>query len=198
MVLESYLHNDLKRMTDATLSDTYKSQKKSLQQENKYELILEFFGVVDQLKIGELSAKLENILFSHEPNSTLQKRIFLIVLEALQNIYNHSLPDKEGNCFGGFCVLHLDGEYILYFVSPIESEKIDVLSDQLTELNSQPLDQLKENYLNQLKNGQISQKGGAGLGLKGMRSRSRQPIEFAFRENKEWGHSFHVKIKLIK
>jgi len=101
--------------------------------------------------------------------ATLQKRIYYIMVEGLQNITHHQeeiANDSNFDKYPGIFAIQKDGGR--YFISTgniVANDKIDALKSKLDIINSLDQNELKKFHREILASGSISDKGGAGLGL---------------------------------
>ncbi len=109
----------------------------------------------------------------------LQKKTGFLIAECFQNIVRHN----ESSIENGFFLTRND-EGMLHIASGniVANEAVETLSEKLENLNSLSKDELKQIYVETLKNNQFSEKGGAGLGLIEMARKSRNKLDFEFRD----------------
>lgn len=99
-------------------------------------------------------------------SSGIQKKVFHVMVECLQNISKHGArpdPSREGR--GIFLVSKGEDEYNVTSGNIIENEHIDKLKENLEHINSLDKAELKALYKKQIREGRLSDKGGAGLGF---------------------------------
>ena len=107
------------------------------------------------------------MLKEEEPNS-VQKKVFHVMVECLQNISKHAdghmvdATTKEGR--GIFMVSKGENEYNVTTGNTIPTHKIAELKEMLENINSLDKVGLKKLYKQQIREGRLSEKGGAGLG----------------------------------
>jgi len=108
-----------------------------------------------------------------------RKRLFMFVLENLQNITRHSL--NLGN-YGMSLVIYTktDEGYTVTTGNAIVNEEVKELNDRLEEINRLEPDQIKEIYRTVLQSSDLSSKGGAGLGLLEMARKTGNKLDFDF------------------
>ncbi len=108
-----------------------------------------------------------------------RKRLFMFVLENLQNITRHSL--NLGN-HGMSIVVYTknDKGYTVTTGNAIVKEEVKELKDRLEEINRLDPEQIKETYRTVLQSADLSSKGGAGLGLLEMARKTGNKLDFDF------------------
>ncbi|MCQ2974509.1 MAG: SiaB family protein kinase [Bacteroidales bacterium] len=115
--------------------------------------------------------------------STLQKRIYYIMVEGLQNIARHQEEVASLNTekYPGIFAIQKNGEK--YYVSTgniVANNKIKDLQEKLDTINSLNQEDLKKFHREILAAGSISDKGGAGLGLIEMSRKSGNKLLYNF------------------
>jgi predicted methyltransferase len=123
------------------------------------------------------------MLREEEPN-TVQKKVFHVMVECLQNISKHAsqpeiaTDEKEGK--GIFMISKGESEYLVTTGNTIPTEKIDGLRFMLENINSLDKEGLKKLYKQQIREGRLSEKGGAGLGFIDIAKKTGRPLEYHF------------------
>ena len=121
-----------------------------------------------------------------ETQATLQKRIYYIMVEGLQNITHHQdeiANDRNFEKYPGIFAIQKSGEkYYITTGNIIANDKVDDLKSRLDVINSLGKEELKKYHREILTGGTISDKGGAGLGLIEMSRKSGSKLHYKF----EW------------
>lgn len=123
------------------------------------------------------------MLREEEPNS-VQKKVFHVMVECLQNISKHAEhktefeTTKEGR--GIFMISKNADEYLVTTGNIIPTEKIEPLRLMLDNINSLDKEGLKRLYKQQIREGRLSEKGGAGLGFIDIAKKTGQKLDFHF------------------
>ncbi len=115
--------------------------------------------------------------------STLQKRIYYIMVEGLQNISRHQdeIANANSEQYPGIFAIQKNGER--YFISTgnlVANDKIPALQDKLETINALDQEDLKKFHREMLAAGSMSDKGGAGLGLIEMSRKSGNKLIYSF------------------
>ena len=136
----------------------------------------------------------ERNLDSSGEESGTRRKVFNVMVEALQNIVKHS--SEQGTRAGSlmsksaiFMISKDDNRYCVMTGNPIAKTSVAKLKGNLDDLNSKDKEGLKEMYKDIIKNTQISEKGGAGLGFVDMARKSGEKLEFTF-ANMDDEHDF--------
>lgn len=148
-------------------------------------LILVYDGDFTQETTKSILAMAERNLDSSGEESGIKRKVFNVMVEALQNIVKHS--SEQGLTAGSlvsksaiFMISKDDKKYCIMTGNPIPKGSVAKLTSNLDDLNSKDKEGLKEMYKEIIKNTQISEKGGAGLGFVDMARKSGEKLEFAF------------------
>lgn len=117
--------------------------------------------------------------------STLQKRIYYIMVEGLQNITRHQdeIANLNTEKYPGIFAIQKNGER--YYISTgniVANDKIPALKEKLDTINSLNPDELKKFHREMLTSGSMSDKGGAGLGLIEMSRKSGNKLLYSFEQ----------------
>jgi hypothetical protein len=148
-------------------------------------LILVYEGDFTQETTKSILSMAERNLDSSGEDSGTKRKVFNVMVEALQNIVKHS--SEQGLQVGSlisksaiFMISKDDSRYCVMTGNPIAKGNVSKLTANLNDLNSKDKDGLKEMYKEIIKNTQISDKGGAGLGFVDMARKSGEKLEFTF------------------
>jgi len=119
-----------------------------------------------------------------EEKRQLQKRVYHVMIECLQNISKHAfhtLEETNASLNHGILIISKNQEdYLVTTGNIIETSRTEFLNDLLTKINSLEKNQLDKLYKHQLKEGRLSRKGGAGLGFIDIKRKTGQNLEFHF------------------
>ncbi len=148
-------------------------------------LIFVYRGVVTSQNSEALLMLLEKELEQSEFGFTDRKRLFMFVLESLQNVIRH-IDDLEHASMSLVVYSKNDSGYTVTTGNVISSEDESELRKQLVLLNSLETDGIRALYRERLSTTSLSDKGGAGLGLIEMAKNSKSKLDFDFiRINKD-------------
>ncbi|MFN8254772.1 MAG: SiaB family protein kinase [Bacteroidales bacterium] len=114
--------------------------------------------------------------------SSLQNRIYFIMVEGLQNVTRHQddVTGDTGDYSGIFAIQKKGSRYLITTGNLIVNSKVDSLKQRLERVNSLDREELKKLHREILSTGELSDKGGAGLGLIEMARRSGNKLLFDF------------------
>lgn len=157
--------------------DFYKSMK-------KHEISLVYEGEITHQITKAFTSLTESNMAKEEESNTVQKKVFHVMVECLQNISKHA-DDYGTNDYifsgrGIFLVAKGEEEYSVTTGNTVENTKIPVLKGLLEQVNSLDKDELTELYKKQIKEGRLSDKGGAGLGFIDIKRKTGRNLDYHF------------------
>jgi hypothetical protein len=159
-------------------------------------LVISHCGELSQEKISNLSTLVENQLVNLEVSKGAMKKMFNIVIEALQNILLHGEKDGNGvqHCY---VIIGRDHNELSIFTGNLVSNiNVDKMKRRLEGIKSLDEKGLKGKYMEVLSNGELSAKGGAGLGFLTIALKSNNNINFDFRNVNESVSLFSLQSKV--
>ena len=149
------------------------------------EINLVYEGVVTQEITKTFTAMTEKNMEKNEESSQVQRKVFNVMVECLQNISKHADPmsGEEGEERRGIVLVsHGDECYNVITGNVIKKEKREGLEKSLQHINSLDKDGLSALYKQQIIGGKISEKGGAGLGFIDIAKKSGNKIDYQFKD----------------
>jgi hypothetical protein len=153
----------------------YKSMKTN-------EINLVYEGEVTQEITKTFTSLTEKSLAKNEESNMVQRKVFHVMVECLQNISKHadSIGD-EVERRGIVMVSHGEESYNIITGNMIKKEKIPELEKSLQTVNSLNKEDLSSLYKQQMREGRISDKGGAGLGLIDIAKKTGSKLTYQFK-----------------
>ncbi len=157
--------------------DFYKSMK-------KHEISLVYEGEITHQITKAFTSLTESNMAKEEESNTVQKKVFHVMVECLQNISKHA-DDYGTNDYifsgrGIFLVAKGIDEYSVTTGNTVENIKIPDLKKLLEQVNSLDKEELTELYKKQIKEGRLSDKGGAGLGFIDIKRKTGRNLDYHF------------------
>jgi hypothetical protein len=125
--------------------------------------------------------------------ATIQKRIYYIMVEGLQNITRHQDEvNYETDKYPGiFAIQKRKKKYFVTTGNLVLNDKIPSLKEKIAKINSLEKDELKKFHKEVLSTGIMSDKGGAGLGLIEMARKSDNKLISSFElVNEEYSYFY--------
>jgi hypothetical protein len=113
----------------------------------------------------------------------VQRTVFHVMVECLQNISRHADDHESSSIFSGkgiFMVSKNSDVYCITTGNAIISEKITVIKKMIEEVNELDQSQLRNLYMKQMREGRLSEKGGAGLGFIDIKRKTGNKLEYQF------------------
>jgi len=171
----------------------------SFDKQNSLDFVYDFYVKMKKNKInlayeGEITHQItkaftslteNNMALDDDPNS-VQKKVFHVMVECLQNISKHAenrhsvVSSKDGR--GIFMVSKGENEYNVTTGNVIHNEKVSALKKMLENINSLDDEGLKKLYKQQMREGRLSDRGGAGLGFIDIARKTGEKLIFSFLE----------------
>ncbi|HVN58960.1 MAG TPA: SiaB family protein kinase [Bacteroidales bacterium] len=144
-------------------------------------LMFVYRGVVTNENSAALLMLLEKEMENAEFGFVGRKRLFMFVLESLQNVTRHS--DHNAYAEMSLVVYSKTGTgYTVTTGNVIETERITDLRGKLDEINNLDAGEIRSVYRNMLSHSEFSNKGGAGLGLIEMAKKTGNKLDYDFIE----------------
>lgn len=167
-----------------------------------HNVILIYEGDFTQETTKSILTMAERNLESSGEESGIKKRIFNVMVEALQNIVKHSdeveQQDKSKSHAAIFLIGNEQSRYSIMSGNPVLKENIPTLKTALERINSLDKDGLKELYKEIIKNTTLSEKGGAGLGFVDMARKSGEKLEWDFVDVSDELSFFCLKVNIAR
>lgn len=160
-------------------------------------ILVSHVGELNQDMVNTISSIVETQMENLGVSKNAVKRIFNIVIEALQNICLHGEKDNNGYQMTYFIIGKKGNEFNIYSGNIISNSKVDSLNRRLNSIQSLNDAELKKHYIEVLSNGELSIKGGAGLGFLTIQLKSNKTMDFEFHTlNKDFSlFSLHSKVE---
>lgn len=144
------------------------------------QLLFIFRGDITEKNSLPLLTLLENEMKDDSYGITGRKRLFMFVLESLQNIVKHGTRLDRGMM--PLVAYSKAGEgYRVVTANVIAGDHVENLRKRLEQVNNLDVQGIRELYKKILMNTEFSEKGGAGLGLIEMAVKTGNRLDFDFR-----------------
>lgn len=166
------------------------------QAENGISFLYEFYRLMKSHKVimiyeGEFSQEITKSVLSMTENSfntekvdeSVKKKVYNIMMEALQNICKHEFKNTENaipNSESMFMISSTEKEYYIITGNAIEKNIIEIIKTKIDKVNSLDAEGLKAFYKEARLNSTISAVGGAGLGFIDIARKSGNKISYHF------------------
>lgn len=170
-------------------------------------IVLSFKGHIDAGLLSSILDIMENKLKTISEPSKIQKKVYNVLVECLQNLYHHI---NESNIFSGkqgkdldeleksaiFMIGKEEDAYKIFTGNQILSQDVEDLKNKIDNINGLNRKELKMLYQDILNNGQLSAKGGGGLGLVDIARKSGNKLNYSFEKMNEDLSFFTLEIKV--
>jgi hypothetical protein len=145
----------------------------------KERLMFVYRGVVTDENSVSLLSLLEKEMENSEFGFIGRKRLFMFVLESLQNVSRHGVHDEHSS---RSLVLYskIPTGYTVTTGNVLRTSKVARLKEQLDEINNLNPEEIKAIYRQMLSTATISESGGAGLGLLEMAKKTGNKLDYDF------------------
>ena len=166
------------------------------------DVIVHYKGSISADIITRVLEHIENELAIRNEKSKLRKKVYNVMVEALQNLFHHSglQPEisKTGEIEKNFAIFVLkklpDGNFNIISGNFVEEPRVKFLKDRMDQINYLTVDELKILYQLILNNQEYSDKGGGGLGLVDIAKRTGHDYEYSFHNQTDGYYFFCLKI----
>lgn len=166
------------------------------------DIMLSFKGNVTSELLTSVLQIMESKMEKLNEPSRLKKKVYNILVEALQNLYHHldKNPDNDDSIYNTviFMIGKVDDEYSIFTGNYIQLEKAKDLRSKLEKINSLDADELKSYYKDVLNNGMMSEKGGGGLGMIDIARKSGKKLDYNFKDIDKDHSFFSLNIKIAQ
>jgi hypothetical protein len=162
------------------------------------DIILTYQGLLDSNIISDLLDFVEERLKELEIKKPARKKVFLIMLESLQNSFKHgNLRNPDGKMVTTLALVQKEEEkFELILGNFLLRENKSALESKLKMIDGLSEKELKEKYLEVLSNGEQSDIGGSGLGLMDIARKSGNKLNYRFDEVDDDKCYFTLNIKI--
>lgn len=141
-------------------------------------ILISHFGEFTQETVDELADRAEHSMLEDGERRRTVKKVFSILIEALQNIRLHGEKDEEGQQTAFLILARASDQYYIVVGNLVRKVDQETIRENLERINSLGRDDLKDLYMEVLTNGMISSRGGAGLGFITILMKSRDQLQY--------------------
>lgn len=154
-----------------------------------------FEGEITESVLTETLKDVEVMLEEKEEDFKKSRKVYNILVEALQNLYHHTdsetseiLDNGDQKKTAKFILAHKNEEYNILAANYIVKDNIPTLKSRLDKVNGFDKQGLREYYKEVLNNGQYSVHGGGGLGMIDIARKSGNKLGYDFADvNSDYG-----------
>jgi hypothetical protein len=142
-------------------------------------IIVSHFGEFSLDLVNSLATSIEDIMIEAGDKKSAVRRMFSIIVEALQNIRIHGERDNSQNQVSFIIVSQALDSYKIVIGNLVDKMNLKMLTTRIDSLNQMQPEEIKTLYMETLSNGIMSEKGGAGLGFITIALKSKNKIEYS-------------------
>jgi hypothetical protein len=148
------------------------------------EITLIYEGEITHKITQAFSLLAESSMAKDEEAGSVQRKVFHVMIESLQNISKHSdsinINESSFSGRGIFMVSKNEQEYSITTGNVIKKHKLEPIRNSIDRVNSMDKDALNELYMKQISEGELSEKGGAGLGFIDIVKKTGRKLDYHF------------------
>jgi hypothetical protein len=170
--------------------------------QSKDEVLFLFKGEVTNTLVADSLDKIEAQI--EKAPSKARKKIFNVLVEAMQNLFHHSsdLPEvSENDVKGKYAICILSKNSIGYHIITgnfVNEKQKAFLHKHLSHINTLDKEELKMLYKEILDNQEFSDKGGGGLGMVDIARKSGSKLDFEFHNYIKNYYFFSLNINIVE
>lgn len=152
---------------------------------DRNKILLAFKGDITSDLLTSVLQIIESKMDTMQENPKLRKKVYIILVELLQNLYHHmddqpvDVNDEPART-AIFMIGKEENQYRVITGNYIKKESGAELKQKIDEINSFSPEEIKEHYLKVLNNSEMSEKGGGGLGMIDIVRRTGKPLFYDF------------------
>ncbi len=148
-------------------------------------VILYFKGEITNNLLTSILQLLDDRLERKNEDLKVRKKVFSVLLECLQNIYNYQqyqpIPEEEAYYHAATLMIRRTGDaYYIITGNYMFRERVPKLEAKIHKVNAMTPEELKEFYKEIISLQQHTETGGAGLGLIDMARKSGEKVAYHF------------------
>ncbi|MBD79912.1 MAG: hypothetical protein CL840_13450 [Crocinitomicaceae bacterium] len=144
------------------------------------DIILTYQGLLEAQTISDLLDFTEHRMVEHKISKPLRKKVFMIMLESLQNSHKHGHTTSEYTRRATVALVKTDVGFELILGNFLSHENRMTLESKLKMIEGLSEAELKSKYMEKLMDGEQSDVGGSGLGLMDIARKSGNKMEYIF------------------
>jgi len=128
-------------------------------------IVFSHFGNFTESKINAVIKITEESILEQGYKRQIMRRVCSLIVESLQNCFNHSSKDQDGLSHSFFKLESDENSFFLTTGNLIKATEMVDLNQKLEKINRLNENNLRKLYIETLCNDNFNQKGGAGLGF---------------------------------
>jgi hypothetical protein len=149
--------------------------------------LLSYKGQISSEVVKKFLADTEDLVISNEEEKRLRKKVYNVVVEAVQNLFHHTeiitnndVGDEFQNKYGIIKLNKHEEGYKIITANFVNEDIKRLLSEKIDKIKNLTKEELKEMYKFVLNHQKLSDKGGGGLGLLDIAKKTNSKIDYSF------------------
>jgi hypothetical protein len=141
----------------------------------------------------------EDSIQNLDGNINIKKRVYIIMMEMLENIVDHAKNNIHENRElkeGIFILGKKENDYLISTGNIVETSRVSSLKEYIVKLNNMDYSELRKLYVKNLKKSKIVDSSYEGLGLIDIVSESTDNIKFHFEPINENDTFFSINVRI--
>jgi hypothetical protein len=159
-----------------------------IQKSDAGNIVLAYKGEINAELLETVYSMMEKHMDEKKVAPDKRKKFFLVLIEALQNIFHHQANHPTGSGktnseMTGF-VIRKEGDdsYNIVTGNYLHNADVEKLKNKINEVNELTPEALRNYHMESLAGSEFSEKGGAGLGIIEMARRSGSKLKYEFKK----------------
>ena len=149
----------------------------------RHDTYISFEGVVDVEVINTTLQTIEEKLSDKALPKRIKRKVYNILVEALQNIFHHRMENYQRSIFS---VTEHENKFHIYTGNYLENSAVEVVKSKIDNVNKLTKEQVVIKYREILDDGIVTDKGGSGLGFLDMFRKSKNILGYKFYNEKTY------------
>ena len=160
---------------------------------NKIEL-LKYKGTLDFEQIGIILDEVQPELDNYSSDTLVKKRIYSVLVEALENVHNHGYNSQE---YLPQCILSQYGNnFIIEISNVVLNVNIENVKNILDYVNSLSDDEINKNFYGKIRGKNILEESKAGIGIMQIAKKASGKLVYNFKTINDKISLFTLKVTI--
>lgn len=194
--LQNQIHSEEKEIHDPL---DIKSFKDFYQLVTDTNTMMVYKGDFAKASILPILKIFEDSIQNLEGNINIKKRVYIIMMEMLENIADHAknYVFENADLKEGIFILGKEGDdYLISTGNLVETSRVPTLKEYIERLNNMDYSELRKLYVKNLKKSKIVDASYEGLGLIDIVSESTDKIDFHFKKMNDTDTFFSINVQI--
>lgn len=161
------------------------------------QLLLAYKDNINEETSDQLIAMVDSKMIGFDEEKKIKKKVFNVLVECLQNVSRHAEPEKGKDHESSILLIgRNETSFFIITGNMMDNDKTAYLKEKLEHINNLKPDEIRDKYKELMSNMEFSDKGGAGLGLLDIASKSSNKFEYDFRKLSDKKSYFTLKVNI--